>query len=160
VEEDSVTKIFSIPVIERKTYLVRLSLRDSNGKELSSNVYWLSQQPDVLDWAKGNEYFTPERSFADLSELQELRPVKLEVVASYPEDGMERVTVHNPTTKLAFSVHLSVVDAENGEELLPVRWEDNYFSLWPGERRTLKAKYRVHTSAKPAVRVDGWNCVQ
>ncbi|MGO4425999.1 exo-beta-D-glucosaminidase, partial [Streptomyces sp. MCAF7] len=32
------------------TYLAKLVLTDGAGKEVSRNVYWLSTEPDVLDW--------------------------------------------------------------------------------------------------------------
>ena len=42
------------------------------------------------------------------------------------------MTVENPGKSLAFFVHLKVNQA-GGEEVLPVIWQDNYFSLLPGE---------------------------
>ena len=160
VAADGVTRAFSIPAIERDTYLVRLTLSDASGKRVSSNVYWLSQKPDVLDWEKGDGYYTPQKSFADLSGLQKLPPVKLELTASYQPEGVARVTVGNPGSHLAFFIHLKVVNGEHGEELLPVRWEDNYFSLWPGEKRTITARYTPAEHTQPIVRVDGWNCAR
>jgi len=42
---------------------------------------------------------------------------------------------------------------------VPVFWEDNYFSLLPGESRIVKAKFSSHAAGgrQPAVIVDGWN---
>ena len=47
----------------------------------------------------------------------------------------------------------------NGDEILPVIWEDNYISLLPGERREITATYRAIElgASKPAVKVSGWN---
>ena len=52
-----------------------------------------------------------------------------------------------------------VLQASNGEEALPVLWEDNYISLMPGETRELTATYRASElgGAKPSVEVSGWN---
>ena len=43
--------------------------------------------------------------------------------------------------------------------VLPVRWNDNEVSLWPGESTTLTATYRTAdlNGATPSVRVSGWN---
>ena len=48
---------------------------------------------------------------------------------------------------------------EDGEEVLPVLWEDNYVTLAPGERLELGATYAASDlgGATPAVRVEGWN---
>jgi len=85
------------------------------------------------------------------------------------DQGITRVTVENPSKSLAFSVHLKVskgeeVDEESDEppqlvEILPVLWEDNYFALLPGEKRTVTATYRASDlgKSKPVVQIDGWN---
>jgi exo-1,4-beta-D-glucosaminidase len=42
--------------------------------------------------------------------------------------------------------------------VLPVLWQDNYFSLLPGESRQVSATY--HTTdlrTAPIVEVEGWN---
>jgi len=43
--------------------------------------------------------------------------------------------------------------------VLPIRWNDNEASLWPGESATLTATYRTADlkGAAPSVRVSGWN---
>ena len=164
VSSDSVIRAFTIPAIPllTKIYFVRLDLEDTSGKEISSNFYWLSQKPDVMDWEKGDGYYTPEKSFADFSDLRNLPPVELKVSARYAAqgtDGSAQVTVENPSPHLAFFIHVRIVDSGDGEELLPVRSEDNFFSLLPGERRSLAVNYALPGSAslKPDIRVDGWN---
>ncbi len=72
---------------------------------------------------------------------------------------LTHVFVENPEKNLAMFVHLSVKRSNDGKEILPVLWQDNYFSLLPGEKRDITAEYRqsdVHNS-KPMVSVDGWN---
>jgi exo-1,4-beta-D-glucosaminidase len=44
---------------------------------------------------------------------------------------------------------------KGGDEVLPVIWEDNYFSLLPGETRRVTATYR--SPEKTVVEVEGWN---
>ena len=164
VDADGVTRAFAIPaILQRSTpHFVRLYLEGASAKEISSNFYWLSQKPDVLDWEKGDAYYTPQKSFADFTDLRKLPPVNLDVSASYKSEGPEgvaRVIVHNPGRHLAFFIHLEVVNRDDGEELLPVQWEDNFFSLLPGEQRTLTARYALWNSrqVKPVVRLAAWN---
>lgn len=145
------------------TYLVRLTLTDASGKEVSRNVYWLSTGPDTLDWAHTDWYYTPTTSYADLRGLSAMAPVPVSAAASTDTSGgtsTTTVTVRNTgggkTPSLLTDVHL--VDA-TGKPVLPIEWSDNEVSLWPGETATLTATYRtadLHGSA-PRVRVSGWN---
>jgi exo-1,4-beta-D-glucosaminidase len=145
------------------TYLLRLTLTDADGKEVSRNVYWLSTRPDSLDWAKTDWYYTPTTRFADLKGLASMAQVPVSATASTRSSGgtsTTTVTLRNTgsgTTPALFTdVHL--VDAQ-GKPVLPVQWSDNEVSLWPGESVTLTATYRtadLHGSA-PHVRVSGWN---
>ncbi len=67
-----------------------------------------------------------------------------------------RVRIHNPSRNLAFPIHLSLVDAKSGEEVLPVLWENNYISLLPGEARTVSA--RIDSASGPLrLEASGWN---
>jgi len=146
------------------TYLVRLTLTDASGKEVSRNVYWLSSKPDTLDWAHTDWYYTPTTSYADLKGLNSMTqaPISATASTSAGTDGTSTttVTVRNSgkgkTPSLLTDVHL--VDSA-GKPVLPVRWSDNEVSLWPGESVTLTATYRtadLHGSV-PRVRVSGWN---
>jgi len=64
-----------------------------------------------------------------------------------------------PARNLAFFVRLKLNKGANGEEVLPVVWEDNYISLLPGEKREVTATYRTEElgGTKPAVEVSGVN---
>lgn len=145
------------------TYLVRLTLTDASGKEVSRNVYWLSTGPDTLDWAHTDWYYTPTTSYADLRGLSAMAPVPVSAAAPTDTSGgtsTTTVTVRNTgggrTPSLLTDVHLA--DA-TGKPVLPIEWSDNEVSLWPGETATLTATYRtadLHGSA-PRVRVSGWN---
>ncbi|MFI1167523.1 glycosyl hydrolase 2 galactose-binding domain-containing protein [Streptomyces sp. NPDC020801] len=145
------------------TYLLRLTLADAAGREVSRNVYWLSTRPDTLDWAKTDWYHTPAKSYADLRGLGSMARVPVSATASTSVSGgtaTTTVTVRSTgsgrTPSLLTDVHL--VDSA-GRPVLPVHWSDNDVSLWPGESVTLTATYRtadLHGSA-PRVRVSGWN---
>jgi len=177
VGPDSTNEVFTLPAIAglSKTYFLRLDLSDAAGKNVSSNFYWLSTQPDVLDWDRSTWYVTPTKTFADYTALQGLPKVDVNVRAESEtngEEGITRITVENPSHDLAFFVHFKVVaqgarygfEEEGGQrddEVLPILWSDNYISLLPGETRVITASYtkRRLRGAKPAVMVDGWNVV-
>ena len=157
-------KAFEIPEIEglSKTYYVRLRLEDAAGKLVSSNFYWLSTQPDVSDWAAGNGRYTPIKTYADLTGLEQLPKVKVTATSRAEQKGgdeVDHVTVANPSSSLAFMVHLTLRKGPGGADINPVCWEDNYFELMPGEKRELTATYpsKLLGGAKPHLKVDGWN---
>jgi exo-1,4-beta-D-glucosaminidase len=164
VGPDSSTRAFTLPEISglSKTYFVRLTLSDAAGQLKSSNFYWLSTQPDVLNWKKTTWYYTPVQTYTDFTMLKSLPAVQLDLKAATENKGEEnvtQVTVKNPSRHLAFFVHLAVTQGSGGEEVLPVLWQDNYFELMPGERREVAATYAARdlNGHSPAVAVDGWN---
>src|SRR6266404_656797 len=146
---DSSTKAFDLPKINdlTQTYFLRLELHDSRGKLLSNNFYWLSTKPDVMDWEhKQDTVYTPQAEFGDLSGLNTLPQVKLDVTsAKENQDGKPglRVSVRNPSRSVAFMVHLRVTKGNAGEDLTPILWSDNYFSLLPGEQRDVVTIYYI-----------------
>jgi exo-1,4-beta-D-glucosaminidase len=146
------------------TYLARLILTDSSGKEIDRNVYWLSTKNDVIDYSKNTWYYAPTSSFADLSGLGSMAKVTVSASTSSVANGdgttTTTVTLKNTSSGKvpAFFVDAHVLGASNAP-VLPVRWTDNEVSLWPGESTTLTATYRTAdlNGATPSVRVSGWN---
>jgi exo-1,4-beta-D-glucosaminidase len=178
VAENSSTRVFELPEIKglSSTYFVNLKLADASGNAISRNLYWLSSKPETLDWEKTTWYHTPTKTFADYTALNSLPQVDLNVTARTQTDGPDRVTmvtVTNPGKAIAFAVRLKVVRGTDGEEILPVLWQDNYFPLLPGESRQITATYSARESARrrrnaedeeegpqaaaPVVELEGWN---
>jgi exo-1,4-beta-D-glucosaminidase len=162
VAEDGVTRALTIPAIDglTSTYFVKLALSDRTGRLASSNFYWLSTQPDVLDWSKTNYFVTPTTQHADLKGLNELPKVNLEATATTHLEGQDRVTrvvLTNPSKSLAFMVRLRLL-GDDGLDVYPVLWDDNYVELLPGERREISARVAAHPMRGTAtVRIEGWN---
>jgi exo-1,4-beta-D-glucosaminidase len=163
---DSVVRVFTLPQISglSTTYFVRLSLADSSGQELSTNFYWLSTKPDTLNDEKAEWYYTPQRSFADLTGLANLPKVDLNVSAKGETKGAEqvvRIALENPARSLGFLVRLKVTIGKGGEEVLPIFYQDNYFPLLPGEKKEVTATLaaREAQGPEPFVEVEGWNIV-
>lgn len=167
VEADGKTKAFKMewPNDLSATYFLKLELRDTTGAVRSSNFYWLSTTPDIPgisgDNLKGVFYAKP-KSRADFTLLNTLPPATLESTSSVETKGDEQVmtvALKNPGTSLAFLVQLAVTAGKGGHEIGPSFWEDNYFSMLPGEERTVKVSYAAKELAgnEPVVRVAGWN---
>ena len=166
------------PPAPAKAYFVELILRQ-HGAVVDRNVYWLSTQPDVIDWTstEGNPQANngaPLSQYADMTALQNLPSEPVQVAAdtaAQPGRGgkvVTSVTITNPSSNSAVAFFLradvrrgnSDGTAQSGDnEVLPITWSDNDITLWPGESQTLTATYRsslLHGAA-PVVSVDGWN---
>lgn len=165
IAADSSTRLFVVPPIAAPapTYFVDLRLTRADGTELSRNFYWVSSKADQLDLSKSTWFMTPTTSVADFTALKALPPATVTSAIVRTErsgtDEVAHVTVRNTGTSLAFFLRLKLTSGASGDEILPVRWEDNYISLLPGESRTLTATYRAadRGSAAPALGVSGWN---
>ena len=122
---------------------VRLRLEDTAGDIAAESFYWIA--PDN-----------------DFTHLNGLPGVELEASAQQEERGEQlRVTLilTNPSEHLAFFVHPILTRGPAGDEVLPTFWSDNYFSILPGESRTVTAsadRIRLDGHA-PSVRLEGWN---
>jgi exo-1,4-beta-D-glucosaminidase len=90
-----------------------------------------------------------------------LPQAKLEASATIDHDqsgDAVHVRLHNPSNHLAFQIQLGIHEDQHDDEVLPVFWEDNYFSLLPGESRVVVARYPTHALQQhPELEVEGWN---
>jgi exo-1,4-beta-D-glucosaminidase len=161
---DSTQKVLTLPELSdvSPVYFLVLRVQNNAGEIVGSNFYWLSTKRETLNWENSNWYTTATANFADFTALNQLPKVSLKVTSRTEKHGDEsvtHVTVENPSKALAFFVRLKVDKGAGGEEILPVIWQDNYFSLLPGEQRELTASYRSSSlgNAKPVVEVSGWN---
>jgi exo-1,4-beta-D-glucosaminidase len=71
------------------------------------------------------------------------------------------VRVKNASSSVAFQVRLRLANKKDDMDVVPVFWEDNYFSLLPGEARMISVTYdtaELH-GARPVIQVGGYNVV-
>jgi exo-1,4-beta-D-glucosaminidase len=160
VDADSVKSLFTIPeVADSRMHFLRLDLRDASGNVLSRNFYWLPKEKPTFDWSKSTFYYTPSPSYEDLKGLSQLPPASLEVSAKARADSgktLITVVVKNSSNGLAFRTALRAFQTVNGDDVLPILWDDNYFDLLPGESRTISATVKP-TTQPIAIDVAGWN---
>jgi len=162
---DSTVKAFELPSPEglSTTYFLKLALHDRVGKLVSDNFYWLSTKSDVLDWSKRMDtVYTPQKEFADLTALNDLPRTKVAITKTVLSNGpIHRMTVSvaNKGASIAFMVHLRFTRGKGGDDVVPVFWSDNYFSLLPGEKKSVTVQFESSSlaSAVPELVVDGWN---
>jgi len=181
IAPDSSVRAFVLPELDglSPTYFVSLRL-ESSGDLISKNFYWLSAKAETLDWERSDrdesgQYeistWTPTKTFADYTALSTLPQVDLAVTAQSargPADGSTTVTLHNPSSTLAFGIRLKVVRPPSGhvsrhviqdDEVLPILWQDNYFSLLPDETLQITGSYKSEGlgPSSPLIEVEGWN---
>jgi exo-1,4-beta-D-glucosaminidase len=147
------------------TYFLKLDLRDARGRAVSDNFYWLSDKADTLDWVnKQDTVYTPQKEFGDLTGLNSLPQVKLQTSAVVEQKagadvGRAHVRVKNTSNSVAFQVRLRLAAKQNDLDVVPVFWDDNYFSLLPGEDRIISVTYNTTElhGAHPVIQVGGFN---
>jgi exo-1,4-beta-D-glucosaminidase len=161
---DGARQLAMLPALNglSRTHFIELELASADGKSISRNVYWLSTQPDELDWAHSNWYLTPVTRYADLTPLQSLPAATASVRATMRHEGAEDIatvtlTVPPSSKALALFQHVSIKRSAGGEPMLPILWSDNDVTLWPGESITLTAHFATPGAATPVVEVSGWN---
>ena len=123
-------ELFQLPEMGGLTpvYFVKLVLKDSKDRIVSDNFYWFSS-------AKGK---------SDLTDITRLEKVVLDLkneISFEGEEGVIKVTIRNPTDKLAFFTRLVVTKGEGGDEVWPTFWSDNFLTLLPGEEKTVTARF-------------------
>jgi exo-1,4-beta-D-glucosaminidase len=164
VGKDAIKRCFAIQGIEglTNTYFVRLQLDDETGKVVSINWYWLSKKDDQLNWDKSKWFYTPEKDYADFSSLQKMPLTTLKVNYTTTEQEsktIHKITVTNTGKAVAFFVHLRALKGKDGDDILPIIFEDNYFLLTPGESRTIDCSYEKKDAGNtvPYILTSAWN---
>ncbi len=69
------------------------------------------------------------------------------------------VAAENKSNSVAFMVHPRLTRGKGGEDVTPVFWSDNYFSLLPGEKKSVTVRFNSTSlhGAAPELVVEGWN---
>ncbi len=144
IGEDRYQELFTIPQPDGITpvYFARLLLKDKNDKIVSENFYWLS--------ADGKN---------DFRAITRIPKVNLQLTAtSTIKDGdiIMKVKAKNPTNRLAFMHRLMITKGENGEEILPTFWTDNFLTIFPNEEREVTAIFACQDlgGASPVLKLD------
>ncbi len=135
------TDVFKLDWPGNGTHLVKLELRDERRQLLSENFYWHA------------------RDDAQLQGLNSLSKVALKGAIKSQTNKDATVVegkVTNPSNIPALAVKLTLRDADTGKRILPAFYDDNYFSLLPGESREFHIKLGP-TTAKIQVSLEGWN---
>lgn len=151
VKSDESRKVIYLDPPKQPVSFLKLILTSNEENEISSNFYWLS--------GKGDEQ-------ADFRTLEKLPEVKLDVSVNGVaiENGRYSMTVDlkNPSASLAFFINPKIIMKNSRDLVLPVFWDDNYFSLLPGETKQVKVGFSAKDLAGETaiLAIEGWNIVR
>jgi Exo-beta-D-glucosaminidase Ig-fold domain/Glycosyl hydrolases family 2/Glycosyl hydrolases family 2, TIM barrel domain/Glycosyl hydrolases family 2, sugar binding domain len=119
---------------------VVLNLKDKAGKVISHNAYWLSSDND----------------FKSMNTMTQTT-VESSLISTDKTAIGNRWTIHlkNPSIQIALFIRPQVM--EKDEEVLPSYWSAGYFSLAPGEEKTITVEVPAGLAASPEIQISGWN---
>ena len=155
-------KVGRIPGLSA-VYFVRCQMTDSAGKVLAENVYWESQVDDEIGPPGNDVQFAIKlMQWGDMSALNSMPADPVSITGSCEEvngESRSAIKLANNSNHIAFFLRVEVANDQNGNEILPIRYDDNYVTLFPHERRTLNAAFETSrlTNHRAALRVEGYN---
>ncbi|MBS3770080.1 MAG: beta-glycosidase [Bacteroidales bacterium] len=101
-----------------KVFFVKLKLLENN-REISENFYWLSD----------NRY-----NFRYLNQLKE---VQVSLNEERLDDSTIKINLENESSTPALWNRLQLYNSKSNKRILPAFYSENYFSLLPGESKTV-----------------------
>ena len=146
-------------------YFLLLTIQKEDGKKID-NVYWLSPKMDELDWSATNFYQTNCSYFADMTALQSMQNTQVSVHSHHTAEAQldnlkeqRAVMISNADLGL-LAVQVKLRLTSNGEDVLPVIWSENYFTLRSGESRMITYEYHVRHGQGDDLKVEAtcFNC--
>lgn len=154
--EKMVTQMFIEigPTIVKKIVSIATQLKMSAAKEgifLVLRILNLQKEP-----VSNNFYWLPDSS-DNYSGLQKIAATTPVVQAKKINEHVVQLTVTNPAgSPVAFFNRISLINTKTNERLLPAFYSDNYFSVLPGETKTIEIDYN-HSLLDASVEIEGWN---
>ena len=141
-------------------FFVRCQLFDGSGRLLVNNVYWQSQKDDDLGARSHDQVMTLRQDkWADMTALNSMPPVAVETSAKQIKAGNEShvtIRLRNPSQHIAFFERATILAKRDGDEILPIEYDDNYVTLYPGE--TAEIHGTIWNDTKPHwVKLEGYN---
>lgn len=155
-EDGVVNDIFTIdfPANITQVHFIKLRLYDDKKKEIANTFYWRSN-----DKYEGSKTLTGPTSsgFEDLSKLKQVQLKTQYKVYQENDRHFIKAEIKNTSSTLAFFTQLQLLD-ENRMPVRPSFYADNFFSLLPGESKSIVIETAMSDMpTKPIFVVKGWN---
>lgn len=165
----SSNELLSLPRFGSKepVWFVRLRLLNKQGESIVEDTWWQSAKDDIPD-------LTPPKSILGAMSLRQTQWADFTALNTMPKSRLEssiiplptergekryRIKLTNPTDHIAFFVRASLHENEQSDEILPIIYDDNYITIYPGETRTLDATLinQAELPDMPVLKVEGYN---
>jgi hypothetical protein len=104
-------------------YLIRMQLTTSDGKQLSINEYWKSNQET-----------------SNFLAFNKLSNVSLNIYKTGLNNGNTVLSIENKSNTPVVGLKLNLTDLKNNI-ILPAYFSDGYFTLMPSEKRLIDVRY-------------------
>lgn len=151
----SPAKVFNLPD-PGEIEFVFLSLSDDKGNIVAENFYILAPEQDINDWEKSNWFVTPVSKHSDFKPLAFMPEADVKAKVNRKGDTVT-VMLENKSGNVAFFNRLAALDPD-GNLYAPAWWSDNYFSLRPGEKKTVTCRLPSEGDTRKArITLSGWN---
>lgn len=112
-----------VPVSDQTQFL-KLEVKNDAGAIVSENLYWVNTA----------------NKFQDLNQLPKTALQVETQISQGVESNTYIINVTNSGNAIAFMFNAQISGKDSHQELLPALWSDNYFSLLPGESKTISAE--------------------
>ena len=130
---------------------IRLTVKGSSGNVLGDTLYWHNWK-DYMHYESLNRL--PEvRLRAALSP-------KSTVAGEIGEgNDLYAITLSNNSSAPAVQTRIRTISSATDEDILPAFYSDNYFSLMPGESKTVTVEFnpKYLKGGRPVFELSGWN---
>ena len=69
------------------------------------------------------------------------------------------INITNNSSHIAFFLRAEITTGPDGNEVLPIRYDDNYVTVFPHDSRTIEAVFETSllSGHKPVVRTEGYD---
>lgn len=141
-----------LPADLSPVHFIRLDVYDTAGKHVADTFYWRSSEA-----YQGKKTYTGPL-YGGFEAIETLEEVVL-ASAVRKDDGRYLVSLTNPSTALAFMIRITLADPVTKKPIRPSFYTDNFFSLLPGEVKSIEIEPCEPVPAA-AIVVDGWNVKQ
>jgi hypothetical protein len=130
---------------------IRLTVKGGSGNVLGDTLYW-------HNWKVYMRYESLNR----LPEVQlraTLSPKSTVAGEIGAGNDLYAITLSNNSSAPAVQTRIRTITSATGEDILPAFYSDNYFSLMPGESKTVTVEFnpKYLKGGRPVFRLSGWN---
>lgn len=132
-------------------HFLKLRLTDNAGRLVGDNFYWRS-----LDLDNGERYHASGPCASGFQALANMPQAKVVTKVKPGRGKTLEVEVKNTGKTIAFFLQLQLKD-QQGRSLKPCFMTDNFFSLLPGETKTVSIDASVAPTTAATLMLKGWN---